>query len=170
MNPENIKQSPDLPYRRGVGAVLFNANGEVFLGRRFGARFPNAWQMPQGGIDAGEEPAVAVLRELEEETGTAKAEVIAEMGDWLSYDLPDHLIGVSWGGKYRGQTQKWFALRFSGVDADFDLEAHDHPEFCEWRWAVFSELPDLVVPFKRLLYGSILREFGPLAEKMASQR
>lgn len=170
MSPGNIIQASDLPYRRGVGAVLFNGRGEVFLGRRFGARTKNVWQMPQGGIDEGETPAVAVLRELQEETGTDKAEIIAETKDWLSYDLPDDLLGVSWGGKYRGQTQKWFALRFTGVDGDFDLEADDHPEFCEWRWAIFSELPDLVVPFKRRLYDGILREFSPLAKKMANRR
>jgi len=169
MSPAIPKQSSNLPYRQGVGAVLFNAMGEVFLGRRFGVRYPNAWQMPQGGIDDGETPAAAVLRELEEETGTAKAEIIAEKKDWLSYDLPNRLVGVSWGGKYRGQTQKWFALRFTGADADFNLEAHDHPEFCEWRWVDFSQLPDLAVPFKRRLYGSVLREFSPLVEKIVSR-
>ena len=128
-----------------------------------------AWQMPQGGIDEGEAPADAVVRELEEETGTAKADIIAESRAWLTYDLPDELAGVAWDGKYRGQKQKWFALRFTGADSDFDLDADDRPEFCEWRWASLQELPGLIVPFKRRLYDDIIAEFHGIPERIASQ-
>jgi len=161
-------QSPDdLPYRRGVGAVLFNAAGRVFAARRIGA-YSDAWQMPQGGIDEGESPEQAVLRELEEETGTANAEIIAETSTWLSYDLPDELIGVAWGGRYRGQVQKWFALRFTGDDDDFDLNAHEEPEFSEWRWIALDELPGLIVPFKRRLYDDLRDEFQDIPERITS--
>lgn len=168
MNGEKPKKSADLPYRPGVGAMLLNGEGEVFVGRRFGVRHGNAWQMPQGGIDDGETPAMAVMRELAEETGTDKATIIAETKEWLSYDLPDDLIGVSWGGRYRGQTQKWFALRFTGVDADFDLAADAKPEFTDWKWVAMAELPGLAVPFKRRLYDEIVAEFQGLAEPKAT--
>jgi putative (di)nucleoside polyphosphate hydrolase len=157
----------DLPYRRGVGAVLFNDAGLVFAGRRFGV-YSDAWQMPQGGIDDGESPEAAVLRELQEETGTDKAEIIAETSTWLTYELPDELIGVAWGGRYRGQIQKWFALRFTGEDADFDLDADETPEFSEWRWLALDALPGLIVPFKRRLYEDIRAEFHDLPERIAS--
>jgi len=165
-NPEN---KADLPYRLGVGAVLFNAQGLVFIGQRAGGRFPLAWQLPQGGIDEGEKPAEAVLRELEEEIGTAKADIIAESRTWLTYDLPDELTGVAWGGKYRGQKQKWFALMFTGIDSDFDLDAHDKPEFSAWRWAGLKDLPGLIVPFKRRLYDDIVSEFHDIPERINSQ-
>jgi len=109
------------------------------------------------------------LRELEEETGTARAEIIAETAGWLTYDLPDDRIGVSWGGKYRGQTQKWFALRFTGVDGDIDLDAHDKPEFSEWRWVALEEISGLIVPFKRRLYDYIVAEFQDLPERITSR-
>ncbi len=176
MSEENPANTADLPYRLGVGAALFNAQGLVFIGLRAGGRglraggrFPMAWQMPQGGIDEGEAPADAVVRELEEETGTAKADIIAESRAWLTYDLPDELVGVAWGGKYRGQKQKWFALRFTGADSDFDLDAADKPEFREWRWAGLRELPGLIVPFKRRLYDDIVAEFHDIPERIASQ-
>ncbi len=162
---------PDLPYRPGVGAVLFNADGRVWIGRRSmdpGQPVDRYWQMPQGGIDEGETPAEAVLREVIEETGTDKCEIIAESTDWLTYDLPDHLMGVSWGGRFRGQTQKWFALRFTGDDDDFDLAGDGHPEFVEWRWVAFEDLPGLIIPFKRRLYEDILSEFHDLPKRMAS--
>ncbi|MBL6959122.1 MAG: RNA pyrophosphohydrolase [Rhodospirillales bacterium] len=158
----------DLSYRRGVGAVLFNTAGLVFAGRRRGV-YSEAWQMPQGGIDEGESPDQAVLRELEEETGTDKAKIITESRDWLTYDLPDDRIGVAWGGKYRGQTLKWFALEFTGLDRDIDINAHEKPEFSEWRWVALDELPGLIVPFKRRLYDDILAEFHDLPEKIASR-
>ncbi len=168
MSVGTSRKAASLPYRRGVGAVLFNAEGKVFVGRRAGSRYRNAWQMPQGGIDGGETPEDAVLRELAEETGTGKAYIVAEIRSWLTYDLPDNLIGVSWRGKYRGQMQKWFALRFTGDDADFDLEAYGKPEFSDWRWVGLEELPGLVVPFKRRLYEDILAEFHDLPARIAA--
>ena len=150
-----------LPYRPGVGVMLFNRAGRVFVGRRLD--MPSAaWQMPQGGIDEGETPRAAALRELAEEIGTAKAEFLAESRDWYAYDLPPELRPRLWGGRYRGQRQKWFALRFTGVDADVDL-ATKHPEFIAWQWAAPESLPGLIVPFKRRLYRDLLAEFGHLA-------
>lgn len=149
-----------LPYRRGVGVALFSPEGRVFVAERIDT--PGAWQMPQGGVDDGEELWPAALRELQEEIGTAKAERLGET-DWLRYELPPHLVGVAWKGKYRGQEQKWFAARFIGTDADIDLEADHHPEFMAWRWAHLSELPDLIVPFKRDLYRLIVAAFAEFA-------
>ena len=134
-----------LPYRDNVGALLFNAVGQVLVARR--ADLPNAegaaggWQLPQGGMDAGEDPAIAIFRELEEEIGTAKAEILAEHPRWLFYDLPTELLGKALGGKYRGQRQKWFALRFLGDDSDIRLDLDPHPEFDAWRWAQLGECP-----------------------------
>jgi putative (di)nucleoside polyphosphate hydrolase len=150
----------DLPYRPCVGIMLFNAQGKVFVGKRIDQSV-EGWQMPQGGIDKGESPRQAALRELMEETGTDKAEIVGEMEDWLTYDLPPHLVGIAFHGKFRGQRQKWFALRFTGKDADIDLAAHD-PEFSEWKWAAPEALPDLIVPFKRDIYKAVvagLRKF-----------
>ncbi len=147
-----------LPYRLNVGAVLFGPDGRVLVGKRAG--FPGAWQLPQGGIDEGEDPRVAVLRELLEEVGTDKAEIMGEHAEWLTYDLPPELMGVAWGGKFGGQRQKWFALRFLGVDSDIDLEADAHPEFEDWKWVALSELPALAVAFKRDIYEVIARDFA----------
>ena len=151
----------DLPYRQGVGIMLLDRQGRVFVAQRID--MPSAaWQMPQGGIDPGESPRAAALRELAEETGTGKAEFIAVSRDWLSYDLPPDIAARVWGGRYRGQRQKWFAMRFLGQDGDIDLEAHDAPEFSAWRWAAPERLPALIVPFKRQLYRDVLAEFAPL--------
>ena len=151
------------PYRPGVGLILFNRDGLVFVGRRINLP-ADAWQMPQGGIDEGEEPRQAAMRELKEEIGTDKAEILAESRDWHAYDLPPELSGRRlWGGRYRGQRQKWFALRFLGQDADIDLSAHGHPEFSAWKWAKFADLPGQIVPFKRDLYRVLVAEFGHLA-------
>ena len=145
-----------LPYRPNVGAVLFNDRGQVLVARR--ADLPNAegspggWQLPQGGIDDDEDPRGAVLRELAEEIGTDKADIIAEHPEWLTYDLPAELIGVALHGRYRGQRQRWFALRFTGQDHDVRLDADPHPEFDAWRWADLTELPTLAPPFKRAIY------------------
>jgi len=150
---------PKAGYRRGVGVMLVNDQGLVLVARRIDMP-SEAWQMPQGGIDPGEAPAAAALRELHEEIGTDKAEILAESRGWLNYDLPDELIAVLWGGRYRGQSQKWFLARFTGTDEDINLET-EHPEFLAWRWAAVDELPDLIVPFKRQLYLDILAEFRP---------
>ena len=151
----------ELPYRPCVGAMLVNAVGRVFVAKRIDSP-SDYWQMPQGGIDEGEDPAKAVMRELQEETGTDKAGIIAESERWRAYDLPDDLIGKLWGGKYRGQRQKWFALRFLGVDKDIDIEAHKIPEFTDWKWVEIDEVVNLVVPFKRALYRDIVLELRPL--------
>ena len=161
----------DLPYRPNVGAALFNAAGQIFVARR--ADFPNAegpaggWQLPQGGIDADEDPRGAVLRELAEEIGTDRAKIIGEHPDWLVYDLPAELIGVALKGKWRGQRQRWFALRFTGEDSDIRLDADPHPEFDAWRWADLAELPELAVDFKRPIYEILVRSFAPFASRAA---
>ncbi|MBM3589367.1 MAG: RNA pyrophosphohydrolase [Alphaproteobacteria bacterium] len=153
-----------LPYRDNVGALLFNTAGRVLIARR--ADLPNAegaaggWQLPQGGMDADEDPAIAIFRELQEEIGSDKAEILAEHPSWLFYDLPPELIGKALGGRYRGQRQKWFALRFLGDDADIRLDLDPHPEFDAWRWAQLQELPALAVEFKRAIYEDLAREFA----------
>lgn len=149
------------PYRPGVGIVLLNRDGLAFVARRIDTPEP-AWQFPQGGIDDGETPPQAVLRELEEETGTAKAEILAEAPGWISYDLPEEVADRCWKGRFRGQTQRWFALRFLGEDSDIDI-ATRHPEFSEWRWMDLGRVPELIVPFKRALYHRVVAEFLPLA-------
>ena len=148
-------------YRRGVGILLLNEANRVFVGRRVDAM--NSWQMPQGGIDAGETPRAAALRELAEEVGTDKAEIVAETRNWLRYDLPAPLVGKVWGGRYRGQEQKWFALRFTGTDADIRLDRHK-PEFNAWQWVEPARLLALIVPFKQAVYAAVLREFAPILE------
>ena len=155
---------PKNGYRPGVGVMLLNRESHVLVARRIDMP-SEAWQMPQGGIDPGETPAVAALRELREEIGTDKADILAELRDWLNYDLPAELRQVLWRGRFRGQTQKWFLARFTGADADIDLET-EHPEFLAWRWAALDALPDLIVPFKRQLYRDIVAEFRPAIERL----
>ncbi|MGH7103073.1 MAG: RNA pyrophosphohydrolase [Acetobacteraceae bacterium] len=154
-----------LPLRPNVGAVLFNHLGRVFVARR--ADLPNAeaaaWQLPQGGIDAGEEPRTALARELAEEIGTAKFRIMGEHPDWLTYDLPPELIGVALGGLYRGQRQRWFALRFLGGESEIRLDRDPHPEFDAWRWAALQELPQLAVAFKRPIYEILAVSFARFA-------
>jgi len=150
----------DLPYRPCVGAILLNDRNDVFVGRRIDTTM-EAWQLPQGGIDAGEDPEVSLFRELQEEIGTAKAEIIDRTRDWLTYDLPDDLLGKVWKGRFRGQKQIWFVMRFLGTDADINLDT-PHPEFADWRWMDFYELPKVIVPFKRDLYEELVRRFGRL--------
>jgi putative (di)nucleoside polyphosphate hydrolase len=151
----------DLPYRPCVGVVLINPAGLIFAGRRIDSTAP-AWQMPQGGIDKDEKPRIAALRELTEETGVAPAmvEVLAKTPKWLTYDLPPELLGKVWGGKYRGQRQKWFLMRFLGADSDIDI-ARDHPEFSEWRWIRADDMIAAIVPFKRDIYRAVVDQFRP---------
>ena len=153
-----------LPYRPGVGMMLFNRQGQVFVAQR-SDMISAAWQMPQGGIDRGEDPQETALRELEEEIGTRKAEIIGETADWLSYDLPPELVPKLWKGRYRGQRQKWFALRFLGSDADIDIDG-EHAEFRAWRWEELARVPEQIVSFKRGLYRQLIAEFGHLPEEV----
>ena len=161
----------DKPYRDTVGALLFNDAGLVLVARR--ANLPNAegkaggWQLPQGGVDPGEDLRIAVLRELKEEIGTDRAEIVAEYPGWLTYDFPPELAagGFRIAQKYRGQRQRWFALRFTGTDSDIRLDADDHPEFDAWRWARIEELPGLAVEFKRVIYEELARAFAHLGAR-----
>jgi len=157
--------SSDLPYRPCVGIMLLNREGKVFVGKRIDQTV-EGWQMPQGGIDKGETPRQAVLRELQEEVGTAKAEIIGEMDDWVTYDLPEHLIGVAFHGKYKGQKQKWFALRFTGDEREIDplTPRNGQPaEFNAWRWERLNRVADLVVPFRREVYRAVADAFSKFA-------
>jgi putative (di)nucleoside polyphosphate hydrolase len=157
----------DLPYRPCVGLAVINAAGRVFIGRRSSGPEhideTHVWQMPQGGIDRGEDPWPAALRELYEETSIRSIEKLGEIEDWLAYDIPRDIVGQAWGGKYRGQTQKWYALRFAGDDREIDIltpggGAHE-AEFIAWRWEHIERLPELVVPFKRATYERVVHEF-----------
>ena len=147
-------------YRRGVGVMLLGPGRKVWVGRRIDNP-ADAWQMPQGGLDDGEEPWPGALRELEEETGIAPhlVERLAECAEPLRYDLPPEMVGKLWGGRWKGQTQHWFLARFTGSDEDVNL-ATEEPEFSDWKWVAPAELPELIVPFKRDLYRRLLREFG----------
>lgn len=155
----------DLPYRPNVGILLLNREGLIFAGRRVDQTV-ESWQMPQGGIDEGETPLIAALREMKEETGTDKAVVIRENDRWLTYDLPDHLIGVALHGKFRGQKQKWVALRFTGLDSDIAIHTAE-PEFDQWKWVAAEALLDLIVPFKRDIYREVFVDFADLLGKSA---
>jgi putative (di)nucleoside polyphosphate hydrolase len=158
-----------LPYRACVGIMLINSEGLIWIGRRCKGADEEGenWQMPQGGIDPAEAPDIAAFRELAEETGTDKAEIIAETRDWLNYDLPASMVGRVLHGKYRGQRQKWFAMRFTGADTDFNIH---HPpgglpaEFEAWRWARSDELLGLIVAFKRDVYLAVIEEFRGLIQ------
>ena len=154
------RMSEDKRYRRGVGVMLLNSEGKVFVGARID-NTDEAWQMPQGGIDKGEEPWATALRELEEETGIQPhlVERVADCAERLKYDLPEALRGKLWGGKYAGQDQDWYLARFLGRDSEINI-ATKHPEFREWKWIEPEQLPDLIVPFKRDLYRQLLDEFS----------
>jgi len=155
---EGVVPNEDGAYRSGVGVMLLNRQGQVFVGRRL--RDPgDGWQMPQGGIEPGETPTDTAVRELREEVGTDNVEQLGETAGWLRYDLPPDLIGKAWQGRWRGQQQKWFAMGFLGRDQDIRI-ATEHPEFSAWRWADPADLPRLIVSFKRQLYTDILQEFG----------
>ena len=157
MTPEEIAE---LPYRRNVGVMLVNAEGHAFVGQRLDSEVP-AWQMPQGGIDKGESPREAALRELEEETGVSASLVTVEgeTEGWISYDLPADIVPRIWKGRYKGQEQKWFLLRFHGTDQDVNIEV-EHPEFSEWRWLPVDQLIDHIVPFKRGVYEQVVAAFA----------
>lgn len=158
-----------LPLRPCVGIALFNAKGRVWIGRRLpkwlDRRAAHIWQMPQGGINRNESPEDAALRELREETGVTSVEIVDAIDGWLSYELPDDLIGIALKGRYRGQKQRWFAMRFTGNDREIDIgpPKGGKAEFDSWRWARLQELPRLTVPFKRPLYKAVISEFGHLA-------
>jgi putative (di)nucleoside polyphosphate hydrolase len=157
----SIQTAPEnLPYRPCAGMMLLNETGKIFVGKRIDQTV-EAWQMPQGGIDKGEDPREAALRELEEEIGTRNVAIIGEYPDWLNYDLPEHLVGLKWDGRYRGQTQKWFAMRFLGADPEINLKTA-HEEFSEWKWAGANELLTMIVPFKRPIYEKVFSEFESL--------
>ena len=160
-----------LPYRPCAGLMVLNRAGRAFIGRRVSGPeqvdATHVWQMPQGGLDPGEDPWPAALRELHEETNIRSVEKLGEIEEWLSYDLPREIVGQAWGGKYRGQTQKWYALRFIGDEREIDIAhpASGHePEFVEWRWERIANLPDLIVPFKRKTYERVVREFARFAK------
>lgn len=162
----------DLPYRPCVGIVLFNRDGLVFVGRRKGPApehvdAGHAWQMPQGGIDAGEDPLTAARRELHEETNVTSATLVAEAPEWFAYDLPPEVAGQAWKGRYRGQTQKWFAFRFTGPDSEIDIAhpagGHHKAEFEAWRWERLAATPGLIIPFKRGVYERVVEAFAPFA-------
>ena len=162
-----MNQAPSLPtapyeqrpYRPCVGIFLLNNDGLVFAGRRIDNR-AEAWQMPQGGIDAGESPLQACMREMHEEIGTNTADLVSQHDEWLYYDIPLPLADRLWQGRYRGQKQKWMALRFTGDDSDINI-ATEEPEFCEWKWLSPHDLVDLAVPFKRDVYQNVLAAFAP---------
>lgn len=151
--------SSEIPYRPCVGLALFNSEGKVFVGERIDS--PGAWQMPQGGINVGENIRNAAYRELHEEIGTANADILEIMKDTLRYDLPKHLMGKLWGGRYRGQDQTWIAMRFTGRDTEINLAAgSDHAEFRAWRWVPLNECLNLIVPFKRDIYEKVIEAFS----------
>jgi putative (di)nucleoside polyphosphate hydrolase len=166
-----MAQRSELPYRPCAGAMILNADGLVFVGRRrSGAEHADRsfeWQMPQGGIDAGEDPFEAAVREVYEETNIRSVTLLAEAPEWLSYDIPDAAAGKGWTKSYRGQTQKWFAFRFTGEDGEIDIETpgggRHKPEFEAWRWERMERLPELIVPFKRPVYESVVGMFRSLA-------
>ncbi len=151
---------PELPYRPSVGMMIINDTNKVFVGKRIDTKIP-AWQMPQGGIDLGETPSVAALREMLEEIGSNKGDIIAESRYWYSYDVPKILIPKLWDGNFRGQKQKWFLIRFTGTNEDININT-SNPEFEEWCWIEFDELLSTIIPFKRKLYKAVVKEFSPI--------
>ena len=158
---KQMNEGDPLPYRPCVGVMLVNAEGKAFVGKRIDNREGDWWQMPQGGVDPGEDLEAAMRREVVEETGIPGRllDVIARLPEELVYDLPEELQGKLWGGRFRGQRQTWYLVRFTGTEADIDLDAHGEPEFCEWKWVDPERLPELIVPFKREAYQAIVEGF-----------
>lgn len=152
--------SEELPFRHGVGMMILNKRGHIFVGKRIESKF-EAWQMPQGGILTGETPSRAVFREMKEEIGCDSGNIIAETKKWYSYNIPDFLISKLWSGQFKGQKQKWFLLEFTGSDSDISVDT-DNPEFREWRWVSKEEILDIIVPFKKRLYIAVIKEFEHL--------
>lgn len=146
----------NLPYRNGVGIMVYNDDKKIFVGKRIDNQ--KAWQMPQGGIDKNEDTDDAAKRELFEETGIRSIRIIQRSKKEHCYDLPDHLLGKIWKGKYKGQKQSWYLVKFLGPDSEININ-QDHPEFNEWKWVDLDELPSLIVPFKKILYQSVVEEF-----------
>ena len=169
--PQVRANTDSLPFRPCVGIMAVNSAGLVWVGRRADMRGDAEgrgqwWQMPQGGIDEGEEPEDAARRELREETGIRSVEVIGRTRDWLTYNLPPELIGVAWGGRFRGQRQLWFAMRFTGDDSEIDIApAGEKPEFEAWQWMPIDRLVGAIVPFKQEVYGRVIAELAPLVRR-----
>lgn len=159
-NKANIKKESALPFRPGVGMMIINKDRRVFVGKRIDSK-ANGWQMPQGGIDIGETPSGAAMREMEEEIGTNKGRILAESKNWYSYRIPEFLIPRLWDGQYCGQRQKWFLIEFTGEDSDINIQT-EHPEFSEWQWVDFAELLSDIIPFKAKLYKQVIKEFKNL--------
>lgn len=171
-NTDQERYIQKLPYRPSVGLMILNEKLEVFVGRRVDSK-SEAWQMPQGGIDDGEHPKEAVLREMKEEIGTNNAQIIAETQQWYHYELPFYLISKLWNGRYRGQRQKWFLLKYLGNDSDINIHS-THMEFIDWKWVKIEELTQIIVPFKKNLYISVIEEFRDviisLKEKLGGKK
>lgn len=162
LKKEKVEAS-ELPFRQGVGMVIVDKNNRVFVGKRIDSKV-NGWQMPQGGIDLGETPSSAALREMEEEIGSNKGRIIAESKKWYSYRVPNFLIPKLWNGQYCGQRQKWFLIRFTGKDSDININT-ETPEFDQWKWVELDQLLVDIIPFKLKLYQQVIQEFKPILEK-----
>jgi putative (di)nucleoside polyphosphate hydrolase len=164
-NKTNIKKESSLPFRPGVGMMIINKDKRIFVGKRVDSK-ATGWQMPQGGIDIGETPSGAAMREMAEEIGTNKGKILAESKNWYSYRIPEFLIPRLWDGQYCGQKQKWFLIEFTGEDSDINIKT-DHPEFSEWQWVDFPELLSDIIPFKVKLYKQVIKEFKNLITERA---
>jgi putative (di)nucleoside polyphosphate hydrolase len=150
-----------LPYRLGVGLMIINQQKKIFVGKRIDSKNPFSWQMPQGGIDIGETPSKAAIREMTEEIGCDKGDIIAETRSWYCYDLPPKIIPKMWNGQFKGQKQKWFLIKYTGLDSDINLDT-PHPEFNKWKWIKPNHLTKVVIPFKKSLYEAVIKEFRNL--------